>query len=200
MTTIDLIRHGEPEGGSRFRGWLDDPLSDTGWRQMYRAVGESSDWGQIISSPLSRCAAFADDLSGRLGVPCIEDERLRELGFGEWEGRVPAELYQETPDALARFWSDPVAYPPPGGEAMLQFQSRVEAAWTDIQRDHDGGHVLLVAHGGVNRIIIAAVLGMPLSHLFRIDIPYAGVSRVCIEEGLPRLVSHGDKIIGETLC
>lgn len=199
MTTIDLIRHGEPEGGSRFRGWQDDPLSDMGWKQMYQAVGESSDWDLIISSPLSRCAAFADDLSGRIGVPCIEDERLRELGFGEWEGRVPAELYQEIPDALARFWSDPVAYPPPGGEAMLQFQSRVEAAWMDIQRDH-GDHLLIVAHGGVNRIIIAAVLGMPLSHLFRIDIPYAGVSRVCIEQGLPRLVSHGDKITGETLC
>lgn len=200
MTKIDLIRHGEPEGGNRFRGCLDDPLSDTGWEQMYQAVGESSDWDLIISSPLLRCAAFAYDLSDRLGVPCIEDERLRELGFGDWEGRVPADLYQEAPDALARFWSDPVAYPPPGGEEMLQFQSRVEAAWLDIQRDYPDHHLLVVAHGGVNRIIIADVLGMPLSHLFRIDIPYAGVSRVCIEEGLPRLVSHGDKIIGEPLC
>ncbi len=107
-TTIDLIRHGEPEGGTRFRGWQDDPLSEQGWSQMRQAVGEHNPWQQIISSPLLRCAAFAAELSGRLELPMTTEGRLQEIGFGEWEGRRAAELYQESPDAVGNFWRDPV--------------------------------------------------------------------------------------------
>jgi len=189
-TTIDLLRHGEPEGGIQLRGWKDDPLSSTGWQQMRSAVGEAAQWQCIVTSPMTRCCELAAEVAERLDVDLIVDERLKEIGFGDWEGRTPAELYEHEPDRLSAFWQDPVGSPPPKGEPMLQFQARVEAAWQDIQAQHVSKSLLVVAHGGVNRLIIRHVLGMPLSHLFRLDVPYAGMSRICIDDGLPRLVSH----------
>ncbi len=189
-TTIDLIRHGEPVGGAMFRGWQDDPLSETGWEQMRQAVGDQSPWEQIITSPLLRCYEFAKELGQRHELSLAVDERFKEIGFGAWEGRKPDELYQQDPDAVGRFWSDPVNSPPPNAESMTRFQARIDAAWHDLTDHHQGKHLLLVAHGGVNRMIIGRVLGIPLSHLFRMDIPYAGISRILVDGGTPRLAFH----------
>jgi alpha-ribazole phosphatase len=189
-TTIDLIRHGEPAGGTLFRGWQDDPLSEMGWKQMRQAIGDRSPWELIITSPLLRCCEFAKKLGQRHGLPLVVEEGLKEIGFGAWEGRKPDELYQEDPDAVGRFWSDPVNFPPPDAEPMIAFQARVDAAWQGLMAHHQGKHLLLVAHGGVNRMIIGQVLGIPLSHLFRIDIPYACISRILVNDSMPRLASH----------
>ena len=59
FTVVDLLRHGEPDGGQKFRGSVDDPLNVRGWEQMRTAVGNYREWEVIISSPLIRCAAFA---------------------------------------------------------------------------------------------------------------------------------------------
>jgi alpha-ribazole phosphatase len=189
-TTIDMIRHGEPEGGTLFRGWRDDPLSEAGWEQMRDAVGDHAPWEQLITSPLLRCHEFARELEQRHGLPLLVEERLKEIGFGAWEGRKPDELYEEDPEEVGRFWSDPVKFPPADGESLLVFQERVVAAWQELIAQYQGKHLLLVAHGGVNRMLIAQVLGIPLSHLFRMDIPYAGISRILINDGIPRLAFH----------
>ncbi|OOZ36061.1 histidine phosphatase family protein [Solemya velesiana gill symbiont] len=189
-TIIDLMRHGEPEGGTLIRGWQDDPLSETGWSQMREAVSEPASWDRIISSPLTRCFRFAEELSEKLDLSLSTEDRLREIGFGEWEGRLPAELYEEHPEAISNFWRDPVKHTPPGAEPLEQFKLRVEAAWEDILSRHQGEHLLVVAHGGVNRLIIANVLGIPLVNLFRMEIPFAGISRLRIGGGIPRLVFH----------
>ncbi len=67
VTTVDLLRHGEPEGGNKYRGALDDPLSELGWAQMRAATGDRCPWQAIVSSPLRRCAAFARELANRHG-------------------------------------------------------------------------------------------------------------------------------------
>ncbi len=113
-TTIDLIRHGEPVGGKRYRGQIDDPLSEKGWQQMWVAVGEHHPWDVIVTSTLSRCRDFAEALGERHGIPVETDARLMEIGFGEWEGRTAAELLAEDPQRLQRFWSDPLNHTPPG--------------------------------------------------------------------------------------
>ncbi|WP_428604723.1 histidine phosphatase family protein [Sedimenticola sp.] len=190
VTTIDLIRHGEPEGGVLFRGWRDDRLSDRGWQQMRQATTDHATWDCIRSSPLLRCAEFAEELSEKLDIPMERDERLREIGFGDWEGCSPEVLFKVSPQSLTKFWNNPIDCPPPGGEPMMQFQSRVVSAWQDIQATSAGRHLLIVAHGGVNRILIGQVLGIPLRHLFRLELPYAGISRIRIEQGCPRLVFH----------
>ena len=61
---IDLIRHGTPVGGSKYRGHaIDDPLTEQGWQQMYAAIGNYNYWDRIISSPMHRCLDFAEQLS-----------------------------------------------------------------------------------------------------------------------------------------
>lgn len=180
-TRIDLIRHGEPVGGRRYRGRTDDPLSEKGWNQMWGAVGDCRDWQQIVSSPLLRCAEFAQALGGRLGIPVAIDERLAELGYGDWEGKTPAELTTQDPDLLMRYRRDPLNNRPNGAEDIDAFAVRVTAAWRQIIDRYPEQRVLVVAHAGVIRMIMAQALAMPLSHLFRIQVGNAAISRFVVE-------------------
>lgn len=190
MTVIDLIRHGEPVGGVLIRGQRNDPLSEIGWQQMWAAVERERSWQRIVSSPLSRCADFARDLGKTLSIPVTLEARLSEIGFGDWEGMDPARLYRDCPEAIDGFWTDPESNPPPGGESFSRFQARVSEALEGIFRGYAGEHLLVVAHGGVIRMIIAQVLGMPAANIFRMEVPYAAVSRIVLEQGGPRLSFH----------
>ena len=106
-TLIDLIRHGEPVGGRRYRGQIDDPLSEKGWGQMRAAVGDVCPWQAVISSPLLRCRDFAKELSVRHQLPLQLDARLQEIGFGVWEGKTAEEIRLPDPEILQRFMLDP---------------------------------------------------------------------------------------------
>jgi alpha-ribazole phosphatase/probable phosphoglycerate mutase len=194
-TTVDLLRHGEPLGGIRFRGHTDDPLSATGWTQMRAAVQSGSPWQMVVSSPLLRCAGFAAELAAGAGIPLETDARLREIGFGAWEGRTPEELTQDDPGCLDRLWRDPAGFTPPGGEGLAAFAARVTAGWSELLLRHAGKHVLVVAHGGVNRVILCQALQIPIHNMFCLDVPYAGLSRIRIhgsgKEALTQLLFHG---------
>ena len=195
QTQIDLLRHGEPVGGRRYRGQIDDPLSEKGWQQMRAAVQDRQDWDVIYSSPLRRCAEFAKELSGRLALPAHTDERLKEIGFGCWEGRTPDEIRQDDPFRLDNFWRAPEQNRPEGAETLAAFQARVGAAWADICSKESGRRVLIVGHAGITRMILSLVLGSPAEHMFRIQVENAGLSRICIQgqgaDALPKLVFHG---------
>lgn len=195
-SVIDLLRHGEPEGGARFRGHLDDPLSVAGWAQMRGAAGKGGAWDVVVTSPLRRCADFAVELAARLEVPLESDTRLREIGFGAWEGLTAEQIAAREPEALARFWHDPARHAPPGGEALADFEKRVAAAWDELLQRHAGRRVLLVCHGGVIRLILARVLDMPRTGLFRLNVPFASTSRVRIwgEQSQPELVFLNGKM------
>lgn len=161
---IGLLRHGEVEGGSRFRGHTDDALTSVGLQQM-RAATAGGHWDRVISSPLARCAAFANVFARQHSMPLTFDARLKEIHFGAWEGRTAAELMQTDADALARFWAHPFDDPPPGGEPPTQFQARVLDAWKDIVAGHTGQRVLVVTHGGVIRMLLCQVTGVPAARL-----------------------------------
>lgn len=195
-TFFDLIRHGEPAGGPMFRGSQDDPLSDTGWQQVNAAITDDDRWDLVVTSPLVRCKAFARQLAQQRQLPVYEEPQLREIGFGDWEGRTSADIMAHTPDALTRFWSDPVNHPPPGGEAITAFSKRVADAWLHWQKEAAGKRVLVVCHGGVIRMILAEVMGIPLKRSFSaITVPYACRSRIRVDESehgvLSCLQSHG---------
>lgn len=178
ITTIDLLRHGEPIGGRKFRGSVNDPLSVEGWAQMRMAVGNHCPWQVVVSSPLDRCALFARELCERHALDLDIDAGFREVSFGDWDGRSVAELEEQQAEALRRFWQDPVACPPPAGEPLPAFQARVVTAWQALAERHHGRHVLLICHGGTIRVLLSHLLGMPLAHIWRVAVPYASVSRV----------------------
>lgn len=197
-TTIDLIRHGEPEGGPRYRGQSDDPLCERGWTQMQQAVGDHRPWHVILSSPLRRCSDFARALAERHALPLEVDSRWMELGFGEWEGRTAKEIMANDSERLARFWADPIRHAPPGGERLDAFRERVIGAWNDMLARHVGRHLLIVAHAGTIRMLTSHALDMPLTRLFRLHVPYAGITRVRVDASaagvLPRLMFHAGQL------
>jgi len=177
---IHLLRHGETEGGPRYRGSSDDALSPRGWEQMWAAVGEAG-WDRIVASPLARCAAFAQALAERRGIPLEIDERLREMHFGAWEGRTAVEIMAQDADALTRFWQNPAAYPPPEGEYLADFQARVLESWREIVRASAGQRVLLVSHGGPIRVVLCDIRQHPVERLLELDVAHAALLAVRVD-------------------
>ena len=190
-TIIDLIRHGEPEGGRAFRGHtIDDPLSEKGWQQMWKAIGEDAPWDQIITSPLERCQAFAEALMDVYKVPCSTEEDFKEVGFGSWEGKTPDEIKASNLNEYDAFYHDPVNARPAGAEDLSAFIKRVSNAYNKTIEKYDGKHILIVAHAGVIRAIIANALHAEPIGLYRIKVNNAGVSRLCHDQQGSHLLYH----------
>lgn len=183
-TRIDIIRHGEPEGGRRYRGsGVDDPLSQVGWQQMWNAV-EDKTWDHIISSPLLRCVEFSAALADSLGIKYSVNDNLKEIGFGSWEGRTPEDIEKNEGDALERFLQDPVHNRPPEAEPLDDFAKRVDDVYSAIAEQYKGQHVLIVAHAGVIRAITSLILRMSLDDVYsRLKIEYAAIATTRIVEG-----------------
>lgn len=174
--TIDLIRHGDT-GQRSYRGQLDDALSALGWRQLRDAVRDRA-WDRIVSSSLARCARFATELAEARGLPLRIDSRLAEYHFGRWQG-VPIEtLAEEDADALGRFWADPVAHPPPGGETFAAFRHRLAAALDEIAAEAAAARVLVVTHGGAIRLLRCVAEGRDFGDMAGIDVPHASLHRL----------------------
>lgn len=195
-TWFDLIRHGEPDGGQRYRGHLDDPLSATGWAQMRAAIGEQEQWDAVLTSPLRRCHDFAADLARQRRLPLYVAPGLKEISFGDWEGHTLEQLQRCDGERLAAFWADGERHPPPNGEHLGAFHHRVRAAWRHWSRELAGQRVLLVGHGGMIRMVLAEVLRIEPAHAMTcLVVPYAGRSRLRLDEGahgrLVSLVCHG---------
>ena len=149
---VDALRHGVTVDGG-FCGRLDTELTACGWLQMRHATRHAGPWDRILTSPLQRCAAFAAALAADRGVDCEVVDDLAEFGFGAWEGCTAEQIWRDDPAALERFWRDPWAHPPPGGETMEAFAVRVARVWADVAHAHAGRRVLLVTHGGVIRML-----------------------------------------------
>ena len=170
---IELLRHGDT-GQRSYRGQLDDPLSELGWSQLREAV-VGRQWDAIVSSTLQRCALFARELAQARGVPLRVDARLAEYHFGQWQG-VPIEtLADEQGDALGRFWADPVAHPPPGGETFAQFHARLAQALDEIVETSAHRRVLVVTHGGAIRLLRCVAEGRGFGDMAGIDVAHASL-------------------------
>lgn len=194
-TIVDLLRHGEPQGGRRFRGQSDDPLSDLGWRQMRDAVGDAAPWQHIVSSPLQRCSAFAREVADRHRLACTLEPGFKEIRFGAWEGFTAEEIQRRDGERYRRYREDPESFMPAGAESMADFVARVARTWESLLGAQRGRHVLLVCHAGVIRAVLGTVLGITPKNLFRVQIDYASLSRFEVVNGqAPTLVFHGGKL------
>lgn len=187
---LDVIRHGQPEGGDILRGRIDPPLTELGWQQMRSATGlldtgphvRTPPWTHIISSPLQRCRAFAEAAAAELELHASLsiDEQWVEIDYGDWDGMPIAQWRKEASDQFAAFRTDLSALAPPNGERYVDFRDRIVRAWDSLAHYPADSHVLLVTHGGVLRVILPLVLGMPFNASAPLHIPFASFSRLRI--------------------
>lgn len=180
ITTVDFLRHGEVSGGSYYRGSTDDPLAEQGWQQMKHAVADQH-WDQIISSPLLRCLAFAEQLSDQTDIPLSIESDWQEICFGDWEGKTANQI---NPEELTKYYQDPINNFPNNGESYLTFENRINQAWNNLIHSQPDKHLLLITHAGVIRTMFSLLLNLPISHAFKIQIDHAGLTRFqCFYEG-----------------
>ena len=172
---LDLLRHGETELGGGLRGSLDDALTANGWVQMRAAVAGQGPWDRLVSSPLQRCARFAEELGAALGLPVSLEKDLQELHFGAWEGQSAAALMDTDAEALGLFWADPYSFTPPEGEPVSDFSDRVLGAVARLHQAYAGERVLLISHGGVMRLLLARARGLPREQLLNVEAGHASV-------------------------
>jgi len=187
--TIDFLRHGEPVGGDVLRGRVDHPLSDLGWLQMQKAAALTSarkpssstpSWTHLVSSPLQRCRAFAEHLAGVATLELQVREQWQEIDYGDWDGMLLTDWREQAGPQFKEFRKDMSKLHPPNGEAFLSFKDRVLSAWSELAELPDGSHVLVVTHGGVLRVVLPTVLGMPLNRSYPLHIPFASFSRIAL--------------------
>ena len=182
-TLVDFMRHGEAEGGRAYRGHgIDDPLSDMGWRQMRARVDHNCPWTHIVSSPMQRCRAFAEELAGRHDLSLVIEDSFKEVGFGRWEGKTPDEIIARWPEEYTNFYRDPANCRPQGAEPLEAFYARVGAVMADMVDEYEGLHVLVVAHAGVIRAALTNAMNAAPGCMYRFKIPYAAISRLSYGE------------------
>ena len=167
MPTIYFVRHGQTEwnAAGRFQGSQDIPLNDTGKGQAVRSgelladilVNDSHDPVKMpfVSSPLGRARNTMELLRGVLGVSPHDyelDDRLREIGYGHWEGSTLAQMEVSHPELFAERQADKWGVPPPGGESYASVTIRVREWYDSLLQD-----TVTVSHGGTMRALMVAL-------------------------------------------
>jgi broad specificity phosphatase PhoE len=189
--TIYYIRHGETDWNveGRLQGGIDTPLNDLGRTQAAHAGGILADMfardGRVapglafVASPLQRARHTMDLVRTELGLPpggYRLDDRLREIGYGHWEGSTLAQMQASDPELFATRQLDKWTVSPPGGENYASVQIRMRDWYDSLKVD-----TVAVAHGGTARALMVA-LG--------IETP-ASASDLYIEQGVVYLFNNG---------
>lgn len=199
MTRLILIRHCEPEEDARGRiyGTLDVGLSDRGRAQAAELVdrldGIAVD--AIRTSPRRRAHETAELLAAARGLRPAVDDDLRELDFGELEGRTFDEIAETEPELYEKWMERPTEVHFPGGESYAHLKARALRALDRAVAT--GESVVVVTHGGVVRAALADWLRIADQAIFRLDQSYGGITIVDLLDGFPlvRLVNGQTAVI-----
>jgi broad specificity phosphatase PhoE len=195
-----LLRHGETtysqSGG--FCGNLDPELTENGL-QMAREFGDSYKslpWAAVYASPMRRTIATAKPLCDALGIEMNLRDGLKEIGYGDWEGRTTEDVEKNDTENYRHWMTEPAWNAPtgPGGETAVQIANRASAVVTEIIETHTDGNILIVSHKATIRILLCGFLGIDLGrYRDRIDALAGSVSRVRIGKYGPLLEALGDR-------
>lgn len=166
-TRLFALRHGRTawNAEARIQGQLDVPLDELGRWQAERLAEAlaGEDITTIYSSDLQRALATAQPLVARTGAALHTDVRLRERGFGSFEGRTYADIQATWPDAALRWRQREVGFRPGGGEALTPFFERCVSTVCEMAAKHPGQNIAIVAHGGVLDCLYRAAVGVDLN-------------------------------------
>lgn len=190
-TRVVLVRHTEVDESARGRcyGRLDVGLSADGRRHadVLAAVLADELFTAVYSSPLTRALDTARLLASVHDLVPRELDALAELDFGEVEGMTYEEIEARRPELFRAWMDEPATVRFPGGESLADLRTRVLPALAMIRARHEGDAVVVVAHGGVIRIVLAEALGLADDAFFRLDQSEGGVSVVDWLDGVPLL-------------
>jgi broad specificity phosphatase PhoE len=162
VTTILLTRHGETDWNrdGRWQGHSNTSLNRRGKAQARELADELNEEIDVVySSDLARARETAEIVAGRLGLDVRVDERLRERGFGSWEGLTRSEIEERDAEALAR-WQAGNGHGAHDAEPYDAFAQRMRDFLEDVLERHPGERVLVIAHGGSIRVIHAIATGL----------------------------------------
>jgi broad specificity phosphatase PhoE len=167
VPTIYYIRHGETEWNAegRLQGTRDIPLNELGRKQaagagailadLFARDGRSRQALEFVASPLGRARSTMELVRGTLSMPPGDyaiDDRLREIGYGDWEGSTLAQMQALDPELFARRQAEKWTVSPPGGESYVAVQARVSDWYRQLTAD-----TVAVAHGGTARALMVAL-------------------------------------------
>lgn len=174
---LNLLRHGAPETPGLLMGRTDGAPTAEG---IAACAAQAGDLGieRLIASDLRRSRAAGDAISSATDLPLAIDPRWRELDFGDWDGMASNRVDR---DALGRFWADPDANPPPGGERWSSLVARVSAAIGNLAPVP----TLVVTHGGAMRAALSILCGFDQRQLWAFDLPYAALLSLRVWPGEP---------------
>lgn len=177
-----LIRHGETSWNQerRYQGQQDSPLSELGIQQAEKTAAflAKMNIDAVYTSDLLRAKRTAEAIARPHGLTPIEDQRLREINFGEWEGLTRAEVQARYPDLFAARFRDHMNVRVPGGELPVEVANRLLEFVQDLQAKHAHQVVAAVSHGGALRLLIASLLGMPLEKSYCLHMDNLGISHL----------------------
>jgi probable phosphoglycerate mutase len=164
VTTVWLVRHAATAWtGERWCGTVDLPLSAAGEAQLPGLVARRAaalpPEAVVVTSPLLRATATAQAIATHAGIPVRTDPDLREIAFGEVEGRTFAEIERDEPGLAAALLGGRTDVDWPGGESCAAVDARARAAWRRIVAI--GAPAVVVGHGGLFRRLVPEATGDP---------------------------------------
>lgn len=152
MVTIYLTRHGQTEWNieKRLQGHGNSPLTDAGIKRAEELSKRLKDIKIecIYTSPIERAYKTASILKGDKEIELITHDGLKEMNFGDFEGKITEEVMQENPDwDINLIMQGNLEMCAPNGETLAEVRERVSKAMDEIIKDNDGKSILIVAHG-----------------------------------------------------
>jgi len=176
-----LVRHApviNPSGVIYGQHDIDCDVDDA---TIFRAVAETLPGGALwLQSPLGRTrrTAAAIRAAGRDGDPPVDEPRLMEQSFGDWQGRVRGEILERHPEAYRRFWLAPADERAPNGESFVDVIDRVRTALEDWSARAVGRDVVAVMHGGSIRAALAVALDIGPARALAFHTETVSVTRI----------------------
>lgn len=178
MTTFLLIRHGETDAiGKLMAGWTPGwHLNRNGKEQAERLARRLANVQirAVYTSPLERAIETAEPIARSRGLELQRMETIGEIRIGEWQGLTMGEL--DCRDDWRRFNTFRSGTRAPGGELMLETQTRMVRQLEELHARHPDDTVAVVSHGDPLRSAIAYYLGVPLDMVLRLEVSPASVS------------------------
>ena len=187
-----IIRHGETPWNARHRvqGLSDQPLSKEGLWQAELLCGRfaKTDIDAIYSSTLKRAKQTAQEVGKpHPHVPIITDKILNEMDWGEWEGLTFSQIKRKFPKEFLKRQEDKFHFAPKNGESPSDLKKRLTPFLKKIVKKHKGQTVLIVGHGGVNRVLMGILMGWDGKRITDVLSKNTAVNILHVREGKSRL-------------